>query len=68
LSLLNLTINSQFNVSGVCFLDLVGITLASDPPVIEAVDVDRHLHGLRGRAKGAASAKKRGGGKYPTAR
>jgi translation initiation factor IF-3 len=42
-------------------LDLVGITLASDPPVIETVSVDRHLYKLRSRATRAASAKKRGG-------
>ncbi len=44
-------------------LNLVGIiTLASDPLVIKAVDVDRHLYGLRRRAARAASAKKGGGG------
>ncbi len=43
-------------------LNLVGITLVSDPPVIKVVDMDRHLYGLRRRTARAASAKKRGGG------
>jgi hypothetical protein len=43
-------------------LDLVEITLALDLPVIEAVNVDRHLHGLRRRDTRVASAKKGGGG------
>jgi hypothetical protein len=42
-------------------LDLVGITLASDPPMIEVVNVDRHLYRLRGKATRAASTKKGGG-------
>ena len=41
-------------------LDLVGVTLASDPPVIKAVDIDCHVYARR-RAARASSAKRRGG-------
>ena len=44
-------------------LDLVGVTLASDPPVIKAVDIDRHAYEARRRAARASSAKRRGGGR-----
>jgi hypothetical protein len=40
----------------------VGITLASDQPMIEAVNVDKHLSGPPGRATRAAPANTRGGG------
>ena len=43
-------------------LDLVGVTLASDPPVIKAVDIERHLYGMKRRAAKATKAKRRGGG------
>jgi translation initiation factor IF-3 len=42
-------------------LDLIGITLASNPPVIKAVDLDRHLYQQKRRAAKALSAKKKGG-------
>ncbi len=42
-------------------LDLIGITMASNPPVIKAVDLDRHMYQLKRRAARAMSAKKRGG-------
>jgi translation initiation factor IF-3 len=43
-------------------LDLVGVTLASNPPVIKAVDIERYLYDMKRRAAKAIKAKRRGGG------
>ena len=44
------------------WLNLVGVTLASDPLVIKAVDIDRHAYDAWRRAARASSAKRMGMG------